>query len=1094
MVQYRMPRSHSRPLTALLFALASAAHAATVQDAQDLAGPWRFELDRSDRGEAERWYERTLSQQLKLPGSLQEQGFGDPPSDETDWVARIGANLLKEPRYAAYRTPDNFRTPFWLTPKRHYVGAAWYQRDIEIPVAWRGQRVVLFLERPHWETRVFLDGKALGKDDGLGMPHEYDLTPFATEGRHRLTIRVDNRMIVPVGKDAHSVSDQTQGAWNGIIGRIELRSTPMVYVADVQVRPDVASRSARLTITIKNAGAADGGGTLRIAAETYNTTRTRRVPEKTVPVRWTADGAIVEIDYALGAEAPLWDEFSPALHRLRVSGLGRPFTTSFGLRELGVSGTQFTLNGRRLYLRGTLECAIFPKTAYPPMDVAEWKRILGVARAHGLNHLRFHSWTPPEAAFVAADEMGFLYQAEVSAWAPFGDGSALDTWTYAEAGRTLRAYGNHPSFVLMAPANEPGGGRRDAFLGEWVKHWAVKDPRRRYTAGAGWPIIAENQFHVAIQPRLQGTGEMNRPPQTTSDYREHVARYTVPILSHEIGQWTAYPNFDEIPKYQGLLKAGSLEILQDFLKRSGMGSLARDFLQASGRFQTVLYKAEIEEALRTPGMGGFQLLDLHDFPGQGTAPVGVLDAFWESKGYVTPAEYRRFCSETVPIARLAKRVFTNDETLTAKIEVAHFGPRDLKPAIAVWTARAGGRVVAQGRLEPRTAPTGALTPLGEIMVPLAVVPTPTRLDLEVTLTGTRFVNDWSVWVYPSTPTAMATTTTMPAATEGVRVFEDRGLDDSVERALAAGERVLLLPGPKRIAGGALGVFRSIFWNRVTFTTQKEHTVGLLVDAAHPSLARFPTESHSNWQWWDLAQQSRPMILDGLPKGLRPMVQPIDDWNLARRLGLVIEAQVGPGRLLLSSIDLTTGLGERPVARQMRASLVAYVHSPAFAPRVALGVDQLRGLLQELPLMDRLGASVVRTNGEWFENPGSKILDDDPSTFWASPRQSQATGGAAAPYPHDVVLKFQNPVRLTGIVVLPRQDEERTRIRDYRVEASDDDQMWTVVAQGAFGPGPEWQEVRFARPATLRYLRFVAAAGHQPNVQATIAEIRATVAP
>jgi F5/8 type C domain/Glycosyl hydrolases family 2, sugar binding domain/Glycosyl hydrolases family 2 len=1062
-----------------------AAPAAITPDLQKLDGRWRFQLDREDQGETQHWFERALDQELALPGSLQEQGFGDPPSDTTEWIARIGANLLKEPRYAAYREPGHFRTPFWLTPDRHYVGSAWYQRDIDIPAAWKGRRVVLFLERPHWETRVWVDGQAAGTQNGLGVPHEYDLTTLAQPGHHRLTIRVDNRLVIPVGRDAHSVSDQTQGAWNGIVGRVELRTTPVAFIDDVQVRPDVVRRLAHVSVTIKNQSGRAGSGTLRVTAESTNAATTRRVAAKAVPVRWTKDGGTVEFDYALGPNAQLWDEFSPALYRLTLDGLGQPVTVTFGLREIGTSGTQFTLNGRRIYLRGTLECAVFPLTAYPPTDVASWKRILTIARAHGLNHLRFHSWTPPEAAFVAADELGFFYQVEVSAWAPFGDGTALDTWVYEETERTLRAYGNHPSFVLLAPANEPGGKDRDRFLGAWVKHWSERDARRRYTAGSGWPIVPENEYHVAIQPRMQGTHELNHAPQTTSDYREHVARYTVPIVSHEIGQWTAYPNFEEIPKYTGLLKPGNLEIFQDFLNKSGMGDQAKDFVRASGRFQALLYKAEIEEALRTPGMGGFQLLDLHDFPGQGTAPVGVLDAFWDSKGYVTPEQYHRFCSETVPLARLAKRVFTNDETFSAHIEVAHFGARDLAPTASLWRITAQGRLIASGRLDAQAVPTGGLTTLGDVSLPLDKFEGATRLNLEVTLEGTTFVNDWDVWVYPARKEVIT-----PAS---VRVFEDQGLDSAVEAALAAGERVLLLPGPKRIKGGALGVFRPIFWNRVTFTTQKEHTVGLLIDPAHKALARFPTEFHSNWQWWDLAQRSRPMILDGLPSELHPVVQPIDDWNLCRKLGLLIEAKVGNGRLLLSSIDLSQALEERPVARQLRSSLMLYMDSPAFAPSVALNVEQVRSLLQDLAPMDRLGATVLRTDGEWAENPAPQILDDDPTSFWASSRQSQAFGGTAAPYPHEIVIKFKTPARLSGIEILPRQDEERTRIKDYRVEASDDDKTWTEVAAGTFAPGAEWQTVTFTKTLTLRFLRLVALSGQQPNVQATIAEIRAAEA-
>jgi len=400
-----------------------------------------------------------------------------------------------------------------------------------------------------------------------------------------------------------------------------------------------------------------------------------------------------------------------------------------------------------------------------------------------------------------------------------------------------------------------------------------------------------------------------------------------------------YPNFAEIPKYTGTLKPGNLEIFHDFLEKSGMGPQAPDFVRASGRFQAAFYKAEIEAALRTPGMGGFQLLGLHDFPGQGTAPVGVLDAFWDGKGYVSPEEYRRFCAETVLLARLATRVYTSDETLAAAVQVAHFGPRDLAPAAVRWRVRRdGGAVLAEGRLEPRAVPTGALTAIGEIQVPLSGVADAARLNLDVSLEGTAIANDWDVWVYPARPEP-----TGPAA---VLVAEE--LDAEAEARLASGGTVVLLPGPRRVRGATVGAFRPIFWNRVTFTTQPEHTLGLLIDARHPALRGFPTADHSDWQWWDLAQRSKPLLLDGLPAELRPIVQPIDDWNLCRRLGLVIEARVGGGRLLLASIDLSDGLEARPVARQLRRSLLEYAAGPAFEPPVALTLDQVRSLLEGVP--------------------------------------------------------------------------------------------------------------------------------------------------
>lgn len=927
-----------RWIAALALVLLASPPARGADGVLDLTGRWRFALDRTDAGLAERWFARDLSGAISLPGSLQAQGFGDPPSERSAWVARIGLNLLGDPRYAPYREPGRFRTPFWLTPERHYVGAAWYQRDVEIPAAWDGRRVVLYLERPHWETQLWIDERAVGSRNGLGTPHEYDLTEYLTPGPHRVTIRVDNRMIVPVGPDAHSVSDQTQSAWNGIVGRIELRSAGRAWLDDVQIYPDVARRAVRVAAAIGSRTGEAGEATVRVWAETDEPVP-RRLREQRVEARWTKGGGTLEFEYEMGRGARLWDEFSPILYRLKIEGLGPPQSIRFGLRELGVSGTQFTINGRRIFLRGTLECAVFPLTGYPPTDVASWRRILLAARAHGLNHLRFHSWTPPEAAFEAADEIGFYYQVEVSAWAPFGNGSALDAWIDEETVRIVRAYGNHPSFLLLAPANEPGGREGNPVIAGWVSRWARRDTRRRYTAGSGWPIMPESQFHVAIAPRIQGTKEYLRAPQTETDYRDFVARFQVPVVSHEIGQWVVYPNFAEIPKYTGTLKPGNLEIFHDFLEKSGMGPQAPDFVRASGRFQAAFYKAEIEAALRTPGMGGFQLLGLHDFPGQGTAPVGVLDAFWDGKGYVSPEEYRRFCAETVLLARLATRVYTSDETLAAAVQVAHFGPRDLAPAAVRWRVRRdGGAVLAEGRLEPRAVPTGALTAIGEIQVPLSGVADAARLNLDVSLEGTAIANDWDVWVYPARPEP-----TGPAA---VLVAEE--LDAEAEARLASGGTVVLLPGPRRVRGATVGAFRPIFWNRVTFTTQPEHTLGLLIDARHPALRGFPTADHSDWQWWDLAQRSKPLLLDGLPAELRPIVQPIDDWNLCRRLGLVIEARVGGGRLLLASIDLSDGLEARPVARQLRRSLLEYAAGPAFEPPVALTLDQVRSLLEGVP--------------------------------------------------------------------------------------------------------------------------------------------------
>lgn len=1045
-----------------------------------LKGAWRFQLDPQDAGIARQLWRESLSERINLPGSIQEQGFGQPPTADTRWTSGIGAELLKKPKYAPFRQAGQFKTPFWLTPLRHYVGPAWFQRDLEIPAAWRGKRIVLWLERAHWQTSLWLDEQKIGSQEALGVAHEYDLTALASPGRHRLTLRVDNRVSIPVGVDAHSVSDQTQGNWNGMVGELKLKATEKLWIDDAQVYPDVAGRKIKLVIEIANATGAAGRGVLRASAASFNTAQGHAAGAKEWPVRWEGPRARLEVEYELGPDAPLWDEFSPALHRLNLelipeAGTAEGHTVVFGLRELGVAGTQFTLNGRKIFLRGTLECCIFPLTGYPPTDVESWKRILRIARDHGLNHLRFHSWCPPEAAFVAADEMGFYYQVEVSCWAGFGDGSPVDAWVYDEARRMLKAYGNHPSFILMAPSNEPGGKERDRFLTEFVKKMAATDARRRYTAGSGWPMLADNQYHVTPAPRIQATNALRRPPQTAHDYRDFIARQKVPVVSHEIGQWCVYPSFDEIAKYTGSLKAGNLEIFRDFLDKSGMGAQAKDFLHASGRFQTLLYKEEIEAALRTPGMAGLQLLDLHDFPGQGTAPVGVLDAFWDSKGYVKPEEYRRFCNSTVLLARLAKRVFTADESADIAIEVAHFGPTDLARAKAAWRLRnASGQVLQQGPFEPRNIATGGLSGLGVVRLAFASLPSPARLNLEVSLDGT-IANDWDFWVYP--PMA----STEPPA--GIRIAEE--LDDDALATLDQGGKVLLLPGPARIAGETAGSFQPIFWNRITFPKQKIHTLGVLCNPRHPALSQFPTDVHSNWQWWELQENSKPMVLDGLPRALSPVVQMIDDWDVCRKLGLLIEARVRRGRLLLCSIDLKKNLETRPVARQLRRSLLDYMASDAFAPAVTLTPEQVRSLLRQPSLTQTMGARIVRASSQQPGYEAASILDGDVGTLWHS-----AWGENAPSFPHELVIAFENSAALGGCRLIPRQDGNRNGwIKDYAVYASADGRTWgQPLARGALERNSEPKEIRFQAPPASRFLKLVALSGFDSNPFASLAEM------
>lgn len=895
-----------------------------------LEGQWKFTYGK----DAESPDGISCDRSIQLPGSLQEQGFGDPVSLETPWTMQyVGTHWVTDSRYKAHLKGGELRMPFWLQPETYFVGAAWYQREVEIPETWAGSRILLILERPHIRTTVWLDGREIGSQDSLAAPHRYDLGLQVTPGLHTLTIRVDNRLHPDIGANSHSVTDHTQTNWNGIVGEIKLEATPAVWIENIQAFPDAAARSVSLHVNLANSGGTAGRGTLEIAGTEHSVT-------------WNENGAAFIVSHQLAPDAPLWDEFNPHLHHLDVtlrSGAGIcTKRVTFGLRDIGVEGTQFTVNGRKTFLRGTLECAVFPRTGYPSTDLAEWREILSICQSYGLNHVRFHSWCPPEAAFQAADELGVYLQVECSSWAQFsttlGDGHPVDEWLYAEATALIKEYGNHPSFLLMAYGNEPGGSYVE-YLRRWVTHWKKEDPRRLHTGGAGWPSLAENDFDNMPEPRIQQWGEGCRsrldslPPSTTADYSLFVRATPRPIISHEIGERCVYPDFTEIPKYTGYLKAKNFETFRETLEANHMGDQAADFVRASGKLQILIYREEIESALRTKGFGGFHLLQANDFPGQGTALVGWLNPFWESKGYVTPEEFRRFNDATVLLARLPKRIFTQTDHFEAAIEIAHFGATALPAQPTIWEIRDDhGQILRDGLFEANPIPVDNGTLIGDLKLSLENFSAPAKYRLFVR--REQVENDWEFWVYPRTGISLAP---LPFP-----------VTDSIDVALgitAKGGTVLFVPAAERVRGDVGLGFASVFWNTAWTSQQLPHTLGILCDPHHPALQNFPTEDHTNWQWWEVIDRGAALVLDAMPPALRPVVQVIDDWFTNRRLGLIFEARIGEGRIVVSGADLLYTLYLRPAARQLRASLVEYMTSDAFQPAHEITEDQLRSLIK-----------------------------------------------------------------------------------------------------------------------------------------------------
>lgn len=930
----------------LLFALLLGACTISAQYISvPVNGQWQFQADPEDKGLSESWYNRDLEDQVTLPGSMNTNGKGNPVGVHTPWVGSMHNRMWYEsPLYEKYRSPEDTKIVFWLSPDKYYAGAAWYQKKVTVPKDWKKKEIVLSMERCHWETMLWVDGEKIGMENSLSTPHRYRLLAL-TPGEHVFTLRVDNRVkdIVP-GPDAHSVSDNTQSNWNGIVGAMYLEAKPQTYISSVKITPSLKAKKIVAEIEIENSGKKELKGQLNLqvnpSAGISETIPAIQKNHLLKPGKNT-----LQVEYTMGNAPRLWDEFNPNLYTLQVqldtkSGTDK-VTESFGMRELTTQGTQIAINGRPVFFRGTLECCIFPKTGFPPTDEAEWERIMKVCKAHGLNHVRFHSWCPPEAAFNVADRLGIYLYVECGGWSQdLGSGKAIDRFIMDESERIVKEYGNHPSFCLFSYGNEPGGKGQVKYLTNFVNHWKAKDKRFLYTSASGWPAIPESDWHCLPRPRVQGWGEgvksiiNNTDPGSSYDWTSKISQ-TQPTISHEIGQWCVYPDLKERSKYTGVLKAKNFDIFEDRLRENGLLPLADSFLLASGKLQTLCYKADIEAALRTKGFAGFQLLDLHDFPGQGTALVGVLSPFWESKGYVTPDEFSEFCNEIVPLARANRFVLNSGETLDADIEIAQYSATDLNNAKTSWKLIApDGSTLDAGSFLSATLPTGTLTKVGSIHRTMHTQ-VPVRYTLEVSIA--TYKNRWHIWVYPE------------ANEEPATVKVATSLDKEALAILDKGGKVLLTPpfGALKNEGqnAVIVGFSSIFWNTLWTNKQAPHTLGILCDPSHPALSLFPTEYHSNYQWQDAMSHCQAIPLQMLGKDIKPIVRIIDDWFTARPFAMIVEMKVGKGKVLMCSADLATDLEKRPEARQLKNSLLHYMKSEAFHPAQTVAAEAINSLFK-----------------------------------------------------------------------------------------------------------------------------------------------------
>lgn len=1025
-----------------------------------LAGEWRLHLGCEEAAPFEAPFENTI----QIPGILQAQGYGEDITLETPWASGLHDPLWYLREEYKRGQEDGVHVPFLSQPPKHYLGAAWYQRAFE---AEEGS-YEFEIECARWRTEVYLDGKSVGSITSLCAPHRFFLGKISG-GKHILTVKADNRMKYPYRPDGHGVSDALGATWNGMVGKVALERIPEISVQNIVLKPEIEGRTVRAELTFCNRTGREAQAELILSVTDQKSGRRKQTVQT---IRLCAKEQRESFVLDCSDISGLWDEYDPAVQLFTVKIVfgeeEQRKELPFGFRHIEAGEGGFFINRRPVYLRGTHFGGDFPLTGCPSVEEKDWERIFRICKEWGLNFVRFHSYCPPEAAFAAADRVGIYLQVECAMWEVFEKGNGMAEVLAGETERILRSFGHHPSFLLFSPSNEPGGDWGEV-LAEWYRRCKASEGaysgQRLYTRQSGWPYPAIPSaiddtdyvyFHRSGYGPFVGGTIRNSAGWAGGDYRASLEGIRYPVITHELGQWCSYPDFSVMEKFTGYMRPGNYKVFKENAAAARVLSQNKEFVRASGRLQVQMYKEDLEANFRTPHIYGYELLDLHDYLGQGGAFVGVLDAFWDGKGYVEPEEFKQFCNETVLLLRIKKRIFTEGETLSCQAELSHFGREELKKARVTWTlADSAGRTVKAGSFDAKDYALAKNQIIGRLEFSMKGLAAPECYTIRLAIEDTEITNSWNIWLYQQK-------TELPALRRAVYTRE---LTEAL-RVLDMGGRVVYCPYLSLLDWNCPYLSeKPVFWN-AQMGPKWSRGMGLLCDASHPALRYFPTREYQEYQWNEIIRDAKGVNLRDYPADFRPIVQPIDEWNRSYKLGLVLEAKVGEGSLLLISSDLERNQESSPAKRQLLKSLLLYADSEEFAPKQTVGREAFLKSFADTQVMRRLGVS-----GKLLEFPQidmSDALDGNPDT-------SFSLEGAGHPY--TIELSWKTAEAATGLVYMPVQNqrEHKGDVREYKV-LSFDGSKWETVAEGELVSSFEPKTILFNKEIVTNRLRFIAKSG------------------